>query len=204
MKKLILLLFIPLLSFSQGNWKEEDYFKWNHTNFRQNQLFNQPFSVSKPDYLILDAVLYYLTNEERAKFGLPTLPYHRLLEIAAYNHSMKMATTNFFSHRNPIENSRSTTEKRGKLAGISNPKFAENIAYNYPMDNDTYLQVGELLITQWMNSKGHRSNILSDKAKQMAVGTYYLNGRIYGTQVFQWFYFIIDSPNGSIDKLPTN
>ena len=72
MKKLILLLFIPLLSFSQGNWKEEDYFKWNHTNFRQNQLFNQPFSVSKPDYLILDAVLYYLTNEERAKFGLPT------------------------------------------------------------------------------------------------------------------------------------
>ena len=204
MKKILftLALLVSFSSFGQENWKLQDYSKWDYTNFRQNQLFNQPFSTLDPDYLLLDAAVYYLTIEERAKLDIPTLPYHKLLEVAAYNHSMKMATTGFFSHRNPNDNSRTKTEDRGKLAGVSNPKFAENIAMNYPNDNASYLQVAASLIEQWMNSSGHRSNILSSKAKQMGAGTYYINGQIYGTQVFQWFYFVDENSNGK-DQLPT-
>lgn len=197
-----LALFGPFISLAQANWKLQEYSHWDYTNFRQNQLFNQLFSTSDPDYLLLDAAVYYLTNEERAKLGIPTLPYHKLLEVAAYNHSMKMATTGFFSHRNPNDTSRTKTEDRGKLAGVSNPKFAENIAMNHPGDNVTYLQVATSLIEQWMNSTGHRSNILSSKAKQMGAGTYYINGQIYGTQIFQWFYFVDENSNGK-DQLPT-
>lgn len=195
-------LFTASNLFAQSAWKLDDYSRWNHTNFRQNQIFNKPFSNSEPDYLLLDAALFFMTNEERSKVGVAALRYHRLLEVAAYNHSMKMATTGFFSHKNSVDPSRSSTSDRGKLAGISNPSFAENIAYNYPESGSTYLQVAEKLIDQWMNSPGHKDNILSVKGRQMAAGTYYSNGRIYGTQVFQWFSDVIEDPNGGRDHLP--
>lgn len=167
-----------------------------------NQLFHQEFSKANPDYLLLDAAVFYLTNEQRSILGIPILPYHKLLEVAAYNHSMKMATTNFFSHENPVDASRASTEDRGHLAGVVNPKFAENIAYSYVSGGNTYLQVAAELVDLWMTSPGHRSNILSRNGKQMGAGTYYLNERIYGTQVFQWFSFLIERPAGGTDELP--
>jgi len=190
------------ITLAQSAWKLDDYSKWNHSNFRQNKMFNQPFSISEPDYLLLDAALFFMTNEERSKIGVAAMRYHRLLEVAAYNHSMKMATTGFFSHQNSVDASRSSTSDRGKLAGVSNPSFAENIAYNHPESGSSYLQVAEKLIDQWMNSPGHKENILSAKGRQMAAGTYYSNGRIYGTQVFQWFSDVIEDPNGGRDQLP--
>ena len=200
----ILLLAVSINSlFGQSYWQTEDYSNWDHTNFRDNQLFHQTFSTTDPDYLLLNAAVFYMTNEQRTKLGVPILPYHKLLEVAAYNHSMKMATTGFFSHRNSVDASRASTEDRGRLAGISNPKIAENIAYNYPRDGESYLQVAAKLIDQWMNSPGHRSNILSTNGKQMGAGTYYINGRIYGTQAFQWFYFVKESSSGGKDQLPS-
>jgi len=203
--RVIIILFVFYLNALTGqtSWQTKDYSKWNHTNFRSNPLFHQTFSTSDPDYLLLNAAVFFMTNEQRTKHGVSTLPHHKLLEVAAYNHSMKMATTGFFSHRNSVDASRASTEDRGRLAGIANPKIAENIAYNYPNDGNTYLQVAEKLINQWMNSPGHRSNILSTEGKQMGAGTYYINGRIYGTQVFQWFYFVKESPSGGTDQLPS-
>ena len=158
----ILLLFVNI-SFGQSLWKVEDYEKWDHRNFRQNQSFNEPFSISNPDYLLLDAALFFITNEERSKVGIPPMRYHKFLEVAAYNHSLKMATTGFFSHYNSIDVSRKSTGDRGKLAGITNPYIAENIVYNYNCleNGSTYMQVAALLIKQWMNSPGHKENILS-------------------------------------------
>ena len=205
MKNILVLLisqFLLGVSYGQSAWKLEDYSKWDHKNFRKNQIFNQTFSTSNPDYLLLDAALFFLTNEERSKIGVSPMRYHRLLEVAAYNHSMKMATTDFFSHKNSVDNSRYSTSDRGKLAGVTNPSFAENIAYNFLEDGSSYLQVAETLIDQWMNSSGHKENILSTKGLQMACGAYYLDGNIFGTQVFQWFNDVIENPNGGIDGLP--
>ena len=187
---------------AQTSWQTEEYFNWDHTNFRGNQLFHHEFSTANPDYLLLDASIFYLTNEQRSKFGIPILPYHKLLEVAAYNHSMKMATTNFFSHWNTKDASRKSTDDRGHLAGVVNPQFAENIAYDYVGDGDTYLQVAAKLVNGWMTSPGHRSNILSENGKQMGAGAYYLDERIYGTQVFQWFNYVIERPAGGTDELP--
>lgn len=197
----ISLLFV-IISQGQSLWKIEDYEKWDHLNFRQNQSFNQPFSVSNPDYLLLDAAMFFLTNEERSKVGVPPMRYHKFLEVAAYNHSLKMATTGFFSHYNSIDVYRKSTGDRGKLAGITNPHIAENIAYNFPKNGSTYMQVATLLIKQWMNSPGHKENILSKKGRQMGIGTYYIENKIYGTQAFQWFDDIIENPSGGTDHLP--
>lgn len=191
------------VSFAQSTWQLDDYSKWDYTNFRQNNIFYQPFSTFNPDYLLLDAALFYMTNEERSKVGVPELRYHKLLEVAAYNHSMKMATTNFFSHENSVDHSRFNPSDRGKLAGVSNPSFAENIAYNYPENGSSYLQVATKLMVQWMNSPGHKDNILSIKARQMGAGTYYYDRKIYGTQVFQWFNDVNENANGGdLDQLP--
>lgn len=206
MKKipLITLLFFTINTFTQKTWQLEDYSKWNHNNFRQNTIFNQVFSASNPDYLLLDAAIFFMTNEERSKAGEAPIRYHKLLEVAAYNHSLKMATTGFFSHNNYINSSRYSTSSRGRLAGVSNPSFAENIAYNYPENNSSYIKVAEKLLFQWMNSSGHKENILSTKARQMAAGTYYYNGKIYGTQVFQWFSDVIENSNSGVDRLPNH
>jgi uncharacterized protein YkwD len=197
----ISLLFV-IISQGQSLWEIEDYEKWDHLNFRQNQSFNQPFSISNPDYLLLDAALFFMTNEERSKVGTPPMRYHKFLEVAAYNHSLKMATTGFFSHYNSIDVSRNRPGDRGKIAGITNPSIAENIAYNFPENGSTYMQVATLLIKQWMNSPGHKENILSKKGRQMGIGTYYIDNKIYGTQAFQWFNDIIENPSGETDQLP--
>jgi uncharacterized protein YkwD len=205
MKNFIFLIFfmlIPNISFCQSLWKVEDYKKWDHRNFRQNQSFNEPFSISNPDYLLLDAALFFITNEERSKVGIPPMRYHKFLEVAAYNHSFKMATTGFFSHYNSIDVSRKSTGDRGKLAGITNPHIAENIAYNFPKNGSTYMQVAALVIKQWMNSPGHKENILSKSGRQMGVGAYYIDDKIYVTQAFQWFEDIIENPSGGTDQLP--
>jgi uncharacterized protein YkwD len=199
---LLFFMLIPNISFCQSLWKVEDYKKWDHRNFRQNQSFNEPFSISNPDYLLLDAALFFITNEERSKVGIPPMRYHKYLEVAAYNHSLKMATTGFFSHYNSIDVSRKSTGDRGKLAGITNPHIAENIAYNFPKNGSTYMQVAALVIKQWMNSPGHKENILSKSGRQMGVGAYYIDDKIYGTQAFQWFEDIIENPNGGTDQLP--
>ena len=82
MKNFIFLLIFVLLSnisFCQSLWKVEDYEKWDHQNFRQNKSFNEPFSISNPDYLLLDAALFFMTNEERSKVGIPPMRYHKFL-----------------------------------------------------------------------------------------------------------------------------
>ena len=199
----VLLFFSAFTVHAQYVWSSEDYSKWTHDTFRKYPHFHDTFSTDDPDYLLLNAAVFYLTNEQRVKYGIYPLPYHESLEIAAYNHSLKMATGNFFSHSNNLDNSRRSTSDRGKLAGISNPHLAENIAYNYVNSNDSYLEVAAKLIDQWMNSSGHRSNILSTKGKQMGAGTFYQDGRIYGTQNFQWFENIRLNSYGSEDQLPS-
>ena len=199
---LIISLIFVNISFGQSLWKIEDYEKWDHRNFRQNKSFNEPFSISNPDYLLLDAALFFMTNEERSKVGIPPMRYHKFLEVAAYNHSLKMATTDFYSHYNSIDTSRYRPDDRGKIAGITNPHIAENIAQEYPKKGSTYMQIAASFISQWMNSPGHKENILSKKGRQMGAGTYYIDNKIYGTQAFQWFDDIIENSSGGTDQLP--
>ncbi|MCH1401523.1 MAG: CAP domain-containing protein [Schleiferiaceae bacterium] len=126
----VLLFFSAFTVHAQYVWSSEDYSKWRYDTFRQHPRFHDKFSPTDPDYLLLNAAVFYLTNEQRVKYGVYPLPYHRGLETAAYNHSLKMATHNFFSHSNNLDNSRKSTSDRAMLAGISNPYLAENIAYH--------------------------------------------------------------------------
>jgi uncharacterized protein YkwD len=195
------ILFIMSVSaLSQESWHYSDYDSINHTNFRSYSAFYQKVNISNPDYALLNAVLFFITNEERVKNKKTPFLYHKSLEIAAYNHSKEMAKGKFLSHINHKNKKRRNTKERALLAGINNPFIAENVLYNFFSPNDTYLQIAEKLIEQWMNSPTHRKNILSEDGIQCGCGAFFRDDYVYATQNFQWFYPIFEK--NAVDKLP--
>ncbi len=184
MKHLIILILAVL---PYNSWERSSYDKLELNDFRRYSLFLEEVNTDNIDYGRVNAVVFYLTNEQRVSQGLTELKYHPSLEIAAWHHSRAMAEKSFFDHVNKKDKSRREPGDRGKLAGISNPYLAENIAMHFGKPFDNYLQLGELFVEQWMNSPGHRKNILSENALQMGCGVYYDQGEWLGTQNFQWY-----------------
>ena len=113
------------------------------------------------------------TNAERAKAGCKALVANPALTAAARAHSGDMATYNYFSHTG---RDGSTFTTRVKAAGYA-PAVGENIAWGY---GDA-----EGVMTGWMNSPGHRRNILNCKAVALGVGAARdAKGTLYWTQEF--------------------
>ena len=84
-----------------------------------------------------------------------------------------MVKRNYFSHTSPDG---TTFVTRAKAAGYTSP-IGENIAWGY--------RTPEAVMTAWMNSPGHRANILNCKAKAVGVGlARKADGTPYWTQVF--------------------
>ena len=67
--------------------------------------------------------------------------------------------------------------------GVDNWGFAENVAMNYAPDWEAGMKK---VVDQWMNSAGHRANIMHKKMTHMAVGTFYNleTGAFFYTQLF--------------------
>lgn len=189
-----------LLGNSQNSWKYEYYKEINHKNYMTYDMFAQEINLNNPDIPLINALLFFMTNEIREKNGLSPLEYSEELEIAAYCHAQLMVQENFFSHTDKSSSTRREPDDRAKLAGISNPYIAENIAYTWFNTGSSYTEVSKLLIDMWMNSKGHRENILSKSALQGGSGVFINNTEIYGVQDFQWFKKII--PQKTKDSLP--
>ncbi len=113
-----------------------------------------------------------LVNEERAKNGLSPLTIHTGAEKAAQVRAKEIQSS--FSHTRPNGSSFSTALAE---AGVSYSRSGENIAYG----QRTPAQVMEA----WMNSSGHRANILNSSFSQIGVGyVESASGIGYWTQLF--------------------
>ena len=122
----------------------------------------------------LESQVVTQTNIERAKAGCAAVTVSATLTTAARNHSSDMAAGNYFSHTG---RNGSTFVARVKAAGFTAPAVGENIAWGY----------GDAagVMTGWMNSPGHRANILNCKATTLGVGAARAaNGTLYWTQEF--------------------
>lgn len=115
-----------------------------------------------------------LTNQERAKHGLKPLAANWELSRVARYKSADMRDRNYFSHTSPTYGS---PFDMMKSFGVSYRSAGENIAAG----QTTPQQV----VQAWMNSEGHRKNILSPNYTQIGVG-YAVGGsqRHYWTQMF--------------------
>jgi uncharacterized protein YkwD len=116
---------------------------------------------------------FRLTNQARAEYGLAAFECDLELAEVARDHSEDMALRGYFSHTNP-EGERPWD--RMSRAGISFRSAGENIAYGYSSAGAVH--------NGWMNSSGHRANILSSNYTHIGVGLYDNGGTLYWTQVF--------------------
>lgn len=144
-------------------------------------------------------------NERREARGLRPLEYDEQLQIIARSHSRDMAERKYFSHDSPEGKD---FEYRYNEHGYScrvptgsgtYAEGAENIAYTYANEriqldsggtayysNET--EIAEGLVNQWMNSTGHRENILRPYWQNQGIGIYIIEvdgkTRVYATQNF--------------------
>ncbi|MET9956862.1 sigma-70 family RNA polymerase sigma factor [Streptomyces sp. NPDC006339] len=113
-----------------------------------------------------------LVNTERARAGCGPLTANSLLTRAAQGHSEDMAARNFFDHTNPDGDG---PGERVTATGYRWSTYGENIAKG----QRTPAQV----MDSWMNSPGHRANILNCDFREIGIGIH-TDGGPYWTQVF--------------------
>ncbi|EGT3850414.1 CAP domain-containing protein [Clostridioides difficile] len=115
-----------------------------------------------------------LVNIERAKAGLNPLTLDSSISNVATKKSQDMIDNNYFSHNSPTYGSPFDMLKK---FGISYKTAGENIA----MGQKTPKEV----VNAWMNSEGHRKNIMNPNFSKIGVGVAQKNGgSIYWTQIF--------------------
>lgn len=113
-----------------------------------------------------------IVNEERAKYGLQSLSWDASLAKAADVRARETET--LFSHTRPNGSSCFTVLNE---MNISYMGCGENIAYGQMTPQE--------VMNAWMNSEGHRNNILDPNYTKLGVGCYRAsNGTYYWTQLF--------------------
>ena len=128
--------------------------------------------VSNPDLIYPGQALNIrLVNEVRRENGLKALTANWELSRVARYKSQDMLNKGYFSHTSPTYG---TPFQMIKAFGLSFRTAGENIARGYPTP--------QAVVNGWMNSSGHRANILNASYTQIGVG-YVAQGN-YWTQMF--------------------
>lgn len=134
-----------------------------------SQVINIPETdTSVSDY---EEEVIRLVNEIRVQYGLKELSSNWELSRVARYKSQDMADNHYFSHTSPTYGS---PFQMMKSFGISYRAAGENIAYGQKTPQE--------VVNAWMNSSGHRANILNSSYTQIGVG-YVAKGN-YWTQMF--------------------
>ncbi|MEU2542910.1 CAP domain-containing protein [Streptomyces iakyrus] len=120
-----------------------------------------------------EAQVLALVNKERAAAGCSPVTANDRLERAADDYSDVMASSGVMSHTGPDG---STMTTRVEAAGYRWSTLGENIARGQAD--------AASVMTSWMNSPGHRANILNCSFKELGVGVHFGDGGPWWTQNF--------------------
>lgn len=174
----------------------------------------RPVPRSGPDQTLVDVAVRIATNRARCDRGLaPLRPDVRLLQTAR-GHSEDMARGGFFDHFSPVAG-RSTLDRRLRLARADYDAAGENLArlprfdfrnrrfiirdrrrcdFAFRADGPSiepfsYRALGERVVEGWLDSPGHRRNLLDERWTRLGTGAATLPdaeycGEILVTQVF--------------------
>jgi uncharacterized protein YkwD len=169
------------------------------------QTYTNSESRSAPSINIaaLEKRVHELINQQRNYQGLSSLSFDSSLAVIAKGHSQDMARNNYFAHENL--QGLSPTD-RGNQQGYPCRKdygsyytygLAENIYQNNLYDSVTYYngipsydwnteqEIAQSTVDGWMNSAGHRKNILTSSFDREGIGVAIAtNDKVYITQDF--------------------
>ena len=148
----------------------------NETSKPENKPSTPDNETSKPDTNVSTQTQFEnrvleLVNVERQKAGLNALQMDESVRNVARLKSEDMRVNKYFDHTSPTYGSPFDMLKK---FGVSYKSAGENIAQGY--------STPEAVVNGWMNSSGHRANILNASFTHMGVG-YDANGH-YWTQMF--------------------
>lgn len=117
-----------------------------------------PFAFAAPQSASAADEVISLTNAERAKAGCPALKTESHLTRAAQDHTEDMAANGYLDHNS----SKGDPGDRISAAGYRAQGWAENIAEGQRSPAE--------VVDAWMNSAGHRANILNCDLQDIGVG----------------------------------
>lgn len=110
----------------------------------------------------LEQQILQTVNAERRARGVAPLREDPQLTTAASSHSRNMERRNFFSHDDP---DKGNLRQRLKAAGVDCTACAENIFSTSPTRD-----LARAVVRAWMNSRGHRENLLNRMYTHTGVG----------------------------------
>lgn len=152
-------------------WTAEDYVRFTPATFRLHPRVLRVMDRGALDHALLNAALFFATNAVRAKHKLPLFQPSRALTVSAFGHSRDMTLQDFFSHQNPKDATKRTPWQRMEMQGVTGGHRAENIAM-LTVNGMTYLACADAIVKMWMNSPGHRANILNRNLTFLGCGAH--------------------------------
>jgi len=192
-------------------WHDALYVQFDHNTFFASTWARQQLDLDHLDHSQLQAAIFFQTNRHRVQHDLAPFTYSAALEYIARQHSLDMATHDFFSHHGVVSG-RETLTQRLTLIGVTNANAAENIStltaleyedgrpvyspeqnggyfsYRYrgdPLELRTYASAARIVLEQWLDSPGHRQNILNPDVGYLGVGTaFYEDESFHGMPKF--------------------
>jgi uncharacterized protein YkwD len=143
----------------------------------------QPATRGRPVNLSgVEAAIAEMTNDIRRRNGLPVLLQDAISRDAARGHSADMLNRNYFSHTDP----EGRTLKERLPASLAIRQWGENIWTGSGYDPRQVQHLAQMIMASWMNSPGHRENILAPDYTHQGVGVMAKNQEIKAAQVFIW------------------
>lgn len=128
-----------------------------------------PYPMPRPDQLVPSAAeqIFALANQARAENGAGRLRWDESLAAAAREHCVRMAAEGTIAHR---YNGEPDVAGRAGQAGAHFDLIEENIAVG---SNAAQIH------NEWMNSPGHRSNLLSPDVNRVGIAVVAVRGALY-------------------------
>ncbi|MDR7129665.1 uncharacterized protein YkwD [Algoriphagus sp. 4150] len=196
-------LFLFTHTLPAQTWIPSDYNRFTPEQFFELAAVNQTINYKKIDRGLLQAAMFYATNEERIKYGLPPFEHSDQIEKVASDHANDMVNYNFYSHVSRVKGKK-TIGDRFANEGIKRMLIGENISssiglqyqtgrkiniphsggmYTYANDRrevilpHTYLSYAREVVQLWMGSPPHRKSILNPHFEQLGCGSQVYNNR---------------------------
>lgn len=176
------------------------YSYYDVNTFLRIENLHQRISKSYMDLDLLNAAVFWLTNVERRRFNMKKFEFHAKLKQTAVWHSELMKVHDFFDHNNPFDARYRTTgnridsvkdrDFRGFISWGENiadyPTIKANEFFTVEYKNGiarlfstaskreilpyTHYEFAQNVVEGWMNSPGHRRNILCPDFQYLGCG----------------------------------
>jgi len=205
----LMLLAIPLLLNGRpvephpAAFPEGKYVNFDWDTFENWAVAKEKIESGKVDYSLLQAAIFFYTNQYRASKNLKPLEYQPNLCKASVYHTHEMGEKRFYDHINRKDKNMRTALDRARNFGFLGGAIGENIALEFLLDykaeanywhettpngikyfygdsghnrgyipEHTYLSLAKSIVQAWINSPGHRANMLHKEFKFLGVGVY--------------------------------